>query len=158
MQPRAAFYQYQVIGMLIIVLIPVLALAGVFGTRTGSVDVASETLALTVKYPEIFRYKTVEPFMITAENISEQPQEVVVTIDVAYLSQFSNVQFTPEPDKITDEEYIFRLGTLETGGEALIAGEIESEQYGQLKGTVAAYVGTTTPPEVRTELETISLP
>lgn len=152
---QITFYPYQVFGMIVIVLIPILALCGLFGTTSSIKSTASEALSLEVEYPSKFRYKTIEPIEIVIENISAESQDVSVSINKNYVSQFSNVQFSPSPDLISESNYQFDLGSVSPGETRTVAGEIQSEKYGKFRGSVQARAGGTT---TEIAFTTISLP
>lgn len=153
---KIAFYPHQVIGMIVVIVIPLLALFGMFGTTQGKESASSETLSFEIEYPERFRYKTIDPLKVSVENISNKAQTVTIALDKGYLSKFSNVTFSPEPQEITHSEYVFELGEVRPGEKRVISGEIQSERFGRFSGTARASAGTVAPAEIT--LTTISYP
>lgn len=153
---NVSFYPHQVVGMIVIIIIPLLALLGMFGTTQGKESASSEALSLEIEYPERFRYKTIDPLEISVENISNETQIVTVTLDKKYISKFSNVTFSPEAEEITETEYVFELGELQPGEKRIISGEIQSEKFGKFSGSIRASAGTAT--EAHVSLTTISYP
>lgn len=153
---KISFYRHQIIGMAVIILIPVLALFGLFGETRGKIKASSDDFSIEVEYPERFRYKTIQALDITVENTSEVSQIATVTIDKDYISRFSNVTFSPQPKNVTDKAYIFEVGPISPRDKEVIAGEVQAEQYGRFEGVVGAGLGTTTTSTVT--LTTISLP
>jgi hypothetical protein len=128
---KLKFYLYEAIGVSIIALIPVLAIIGVFGTNIETSTTSSENIEVEVKYPTKFRYKTISPFNITVKNKSDSAESVKVYIEEAYLSNFSNIRFTPEPLEIVNRYYVFDLGTLQAEDSKIISGELQAERYGK---------------------------
>lgn len=153
---KVKFYTYQIIGGVIIALIPLLALFGVFGSLQGKEKASSDSLSIEVTYPKRFRYKTIDPFDITVRNNSQDLRSAVILIDKKYLSKFSNVTFTPSPERITDTEYVFDLGVIQPGNTRVISGKVQSERYGRFTGTIRARTSATTVAEIT--VQTISFP
>jgi len=153
---KVSFYLYQIIGVLIIFLIPILALSGVFGATRDKAEASSEVFSIEVEYPTKFRYKTIDPLSIKIRNTSNSAQSLTVTIEEEYLSHFTNVKFSPQEKEITNGKYIFDLGTLQAGESKTISGEIQSEEYGSFKGLIEA--SSTAEENLQVEVKTISFP
>lgn len=136
---KLQFHRLQKVGIPLILLIPILALAGVFGEVAHSDNAASSQLALEVEYPPRSRYTMVDSIRVTVHNASAQPLTAVqVNFARAYIDSFSNVAFTPAVDFITDEFYVLELSDLQPQETRVIAIDIKSKEYGHHKGTVTA--------------------
>jgi hypothetical protein len=97
---RFKLHAYQVIGLPLLVLIPVLALAGVFGETRASTDQVTGSLHVQVDYPKRLRYSTASRLTVLVTNRSTFPLDsLAVSFDPAYLSGFSDLTFTPEADR-----------------------------------------------------------
>ena len=88
-------------------LIPILALLGVFGQTAGSEDASNPPLQMHVEYPTRFRYKLIDSIRVSLFNTSNQViPSVNVHFDRAYIDQFSTVTFSPAIKEITETEYV----------------------------------------------------
>src|ERR1051326_6345693 len=95
---RIAFTGKQRIGIPILTLIPLLALFGVFGERSATVEGRPASLAISVRYPVRFRYRQPEPLEIAVRNVSPRVIDtILVWLDTAYLTRFADVRITPGP-------------------------------------------------------------
>jgi hypothetical protein len=88
----------QWIGLPLIALIPVLAMAGVFGERWGADEGVSGALHARIDYPTRLRTRPTKPTTIHVENRSTATLDTIeVTLDSTYLEQFSEVSVVPSP-------------------------------------------------------------
>lgn len=127
---RLVFHPLQAIGVPLIMLIPLLALLGVFGRATTEASERAANLEVKVEHPTRMRYKTTETVEIAVRNAGGGPLDSVnVVMDREYLEGFSNVSFTPTADEITDEGYVVELGAIEPGSTRIVSVEIRGDQY-----------------------------
>lgn len=133
---KARFYTYQIVGMAVIVLIPILALATVFGTTQARATVSAGELEVEVTYPSKIRYKTIHPLEVTVTNSGTSEQDVTLYFDTGYLNKFSNVTVFPEPEYVNEQEYAIELDEVAPGEARIISLEVQAERYGSFSGTV----------------------
>ena len=138
---KLQFYRLQMIGVPLIMLIPVLALAGLFGiTRSSAYDSGSR-LSLEVQYPARLRYAMRNPLQAVVRNTSDEPlKNVIVKFERAYIEGFSEVTFTPQPKTVTQDHYEVELSEIAPGETRIVAAEVKAEAYGSYQGTVAVDV------------------
>lgn len=130
---RIAFTGKQRIGIPLLALIPVLALLGVFGERSTTVQARSASLAASVQYPVRFRYRQTEALQIVVRNISPRVIDTIeVSIDTAYLTRFTGVRLTPEPKTA----FMVQLTGVKPGEQRLVASELQGERYGRHHGRI----------------------
>lgn len=136
-QPRRLeLHRYQWVGLPLMLLIPVLALFGVFGETWGRADDVSADLALRVEYPTRYRYKQINALEVFVENVSGGPLDtVVVAFDPAYVLRFSTPTFIPAPEV----PYEVELLDVQPGEVRLVVAELQGERYGRHRGAVEAY-------------------
>lgn len=150
--PRIRIRTQQLVGLILLAAIPVLAVLGVFGEKTGEARAETSELELRVRYPARLRYKTLHPLEVHVRNLSDRPLDrVTVRFADAYISQFSNVQFMPSVNKAFEVE----LRDVQPGEERLVSAELQAERYGRHSGTVTA---TTGPTSVTAPLQTFTFP
>jgi hypothetical protein len=141
MERRIQLYPFQWIGIPLLFLLPVLALFGVFGAQSNTVQRASDLLAMQVEYPTRYRYKMIEPMAVNVSNLSGQtPVTITVDFSRSYIEQFSAVNFTPAVKEITQNSYRVELPNVPAGETRRIAVELQAEQYWRHAGNVAAAV------------------
>lgn len=120
-------------------LVPVLALLGIFGASKESVRASSSQLELQVEYPTRFRYKMIATIAVSLFNASPQALDIVqVRFDQSYISHFSTVTFTPSVTYITHEFYIVEVTDLQPGETRLVSVDIQAEDYGRHRGHITA--------------------
>lgn len=93
---RIRLYRFQWIGLAILVVVPILAIAGVFGSRATTHRAASATLDVTARIPARFRYLQIVAMDVTVRNRSPAPLDTVrVALDTALATRFSMLSATP---------------------------------------------------------------
>jgi len=154
------FSTLQKLGVPLLILIPLLALLGLFGESSAAATETGNTFAVEVSYPSRYRYNMLSPLTVSIENRSDQ---VVPTVTVSfgqdYISQFSNVSFTPEPDEVTGEAYYVRFDDLQPGEVRLGQVELQADRYWRHNGSVAVAPGDADDaPDVVIEVSTLVYP
>lgn len=125
----------QTIGIPFLGLLPALALIGVFDESPSQTSVSSRTLHVTARYPTRLRYKTSDTVELRVQNTSNHAlPSVLVKFDEDYVTQFSNVTFTPEPQRA----YELELADVKPGETRLISMEIEAKEYWRHAGMIRA--------------------
>ena len=124
------FHATQAIGVPLLAIIPILALLSVFGASHTAETANASSLAVEVLYPTRFRYKTIHELHVTVRNQGDVPlQDVSVWIDKSYLNAFSTVSFTPSPQRVTSDAYLFELGEIVPGDARTLDGIVQAEDY-----------------------------
>ncbi|HEY3477015.1 MAG TPA: hypothetical protein VGK56_20520 [Anaerolineales bacterium] len=119
------------------ILIPVLALLGMFGESYHEITTSNPDLEVQVRYPTRFRYKMIDAVTVSLTNISAQPFATAhIGFDREYVEGFSAVIFTPSVKHITDTVYLVELNDLQPGETRIISVSIQAEEYGRHKGTI----------------------
>ena len=140
-QSRFKLYNYQKIGIPILLLIPVLALFGLFGVGTEQVQAQNNALAVTVEYPTRLRYKVLDTIDVQVTNQTDAVLEsVVVQFERDYINQFSESTFTPDVSQITERYYEVELQAIPAGESRHINITVESEQVGYHRGEIVVQV------------------
>jgi len=130
---RLALTRKQQLGLPLLALIPILTLFGFFGERSATVHASSAAIAMSVRYPERFRYRQVQPLEITVRNSSSHAIDTIeVSLDTAYITRFSSVRIMPDPDRA----FVVQLIAVRPGESRLVAAELWGEQYGRHRGRI----------------------
>lgn len=138
-ETRLRFHLHQLIGIPLIILIPILALFGMFGETLGAVDASNAQLQMHVEYPTRFRYKMIDSIEVLLFNASDQVIPTVnVHFDRAYIEQFSTVTFTPSIKTISEDVYLVEMTDLQPQETRVISITIQAEEYGKHSGTISA--------------------
>ena len=136
---KLRFHVLQLVGMPLMMLIPVLALFGVFGETVHEVTESSQELEMHVRFPARFRYKMIDSVTVSLRNTSDQPIKTVhIAFDRAYVESFSTVTFTPSVEQITETVYIVELTDLQPGQVQIASLSIQAEKYGNHQGAITA--------------------
>jgi len=138
---RLLLYRYQWIAVPLLMLIPLLALLGVFGESIESANASDDTLQLEVRYPARTRYQLPGILEVTVTNSSDHAMEQVsIGIKTDYIEQFSEVTFTPSVSSINDEVVEIELTDIPPGESRLVTVDLRGERYGKHDGTITAAV------------------
>lgn len=135
---RFALYGWQVPGLIVLALLPVLALAGVFGESHADATARSGELALSVRHPDRLRFEQITTMDIDVTNVGRTSIDtVVVSIEPAYLSRFSGVAITPSPSEVFEVE----LTNVPPGETRRVHVEMDAMRPGRHRGAVSATGG-----------------
>ncbi|HEX6314538.1 MAG TPA: hypothetical protein VFZ73_06740 [Gemmatimonadaceae bacterium] len=122
--------------MTFLVLIPLLAMFGVFGESQAQAHGASADLELRVDYPTRYRYKQIDRVRVEVQNVSgAQLDTVTVAFDSSYTSRFSTLMFIPA----AKEPFSVELTHLAPGSTRLVWVELQAERYGRHRGALRAW-------------------
>jgi hypothetical protein len=136
------FYGWQLAGMALIMLVPLLTLFGLFGTTRASTSASNQEIEMRVQYPTRFRYKMISPLQVAVRSLSSRPlSTVTVQFDRSYIEQFSEVTFTPAVKTVTDESYVVELQDVQPGETRYVSATLQAEEYGGKRGTVTVTAG-----------------
>ena len=152
MERSIALARYQIIGLVLLGMIPVLALAGVFGDRWDSRNEVSGSLDVSLRYPTAFRYKTINSFAVHVTNRGTTALDTVtIALDTMYANGFSTVTAVPP----FTGPFEVDLVDLPPGQTKLVRIEIQGERYWRHTGELTASSG---PDTVRVPVSTIIFP
>ena len=150
--PHFAFTRKQYIGIPLLAVIPVLTLLGVFGEKRETARATSRALEMRVEYPSRFRYRQVEALDIAITNVSVRTLDTVtVSLDTAYITRFSGVRISPEPQ----QNFVVALSSVKPRETRLIHAELWGERYGSHHGRI---VGAASADTVRQQIQTFVFP
>ena len=139
-------YPWQWIGLPLLVLIPILALFGVFGHTWADVRDAGADVEMEVRYPTRFRYKELQAMYVRVRNRSDRMLDTVtVAFDTGYINRFSTVTFKPDISRAYEVE----LTDVVPGEERLITVEIQGEAYWRHRGSITGWHSGADTAEVR---------
>lgn len=152
-QRKIRFYRWQWIALPAIMLVPVLALFGVFGVSRDTARASTAELLIEISYPSRFRYKQIDRIHAFVTNRSQrQLDTVTVAFDSAYIARFSTVKFTPSALRAYEVE----LTDVHPGERRLISVELQGEEYWRHQGEISATSGSADTARVR--IDTIVFP
>lgn len=134
---KIQLHRVQLIGMPILMLIPLLALFGVFGETFDTLQAGNDSFAMEVTYATRYRYKMSNPVEVSVHNVSAEPLPVVeVRFTTEYIDQFSEVTFTPQAETVTGEFYIVELHDLQPQETRIVNVSLQGERYWRHQGRV----------------------
>lgn len=134
---RLQFHRLQLFGMPFVLLIPVLALSGLFGEGSRTVSASNDVLEIRIEHPVRMRYKMIHTVDISLRNISPDSLPVVsVRFDRSYVDGFSTMQFSPEVKSIDDSIYIVEVADLAPNETRVVSVELQAETYWRWSGDI----------------------
>ncbi|MCC6453905.1 MAG: hypothetical protein IT328_03075 [Caldilineaceae bacterium] len=129
----------QLIGIPLLAILPILALFGIFDSGMATAHAANDELALQVDYISHYRYTMRDTMTVAVTNLSKQaPATINVAFDRDYLAHFSEINFVPAAEQITDEVYVVEVAGMESGETRLVKLELLGEGYWTQEGTISA--------------------
>lgn len=149
---RLKFGGWQMAGVGLIMLIPVLAAFEVFGEGSATAADAAPVIGISVEYPPRIRHGTPEEVTVLATNRGPIPLDTLtVRFDSSYVARFTDPQFVPS----TGDAYDVELPDVGPGETRVVRLGIRANEYGRHRGTVAAFHGADT---ARVSVSTIVFP
>jgi len=126
-------HRLQLIGMPFIAALPLLAMFGVFGDRSTSVEASSGALHARVEFPTRLRARPSRPITVTVSNTSAETMDTItVAFDSAYVDRFTGVTFVPSPD----EDYTVAMTEVGPGETRRIRVEMQAQKAGAHAGRI----------------------
>lgn len=142
----------QLIGAPILALIPILAMAGLFGESWTSGSARGASVGLRVEYPTRFRSRLSKPISVVVENHSTDVLDTVeVSFDSTFVDRFPAIVFVPAPR----DAYVVSLANVKPQEERRVHVEIDGDRVGRHRGRVVA---RTRDDSAAVELRTIVFP
>jgi hypothetical protein len=130
---RFALYRFQLPGLVLLALIPVLALAGAFGESHADAEARAGAIAVRVHHPSRLRFEQITTMDILVTNAGAvRFDTLVVSIDTTYLSRFSGVTLTPSATAPFDVE----LTDVAPGESRRVHVEMDAMRAGRHRGMV----------------------
>jgi hypothetical protein len=138
-QRKLQFHLVQWIGMPFLILIPILAVLGVFGKTTDEARAENETVAISVTFPTRTHYGVEEIMEVRVTNTSDQTiPSLRILFDADYFSKFSQLSFVPEVDQVTDTSYEIELTDVLPDETRLLTVDYAAQAMGNYPGYVEA--------------------
>jgi hypothetical protein len=155
--PRLTMYNYQKIGIPILLLVPILALLGIFGVSTEQVQAENDAIAVTIEYPTRLRYKVLDTIDVRVTNQTDAVLEsVIVQFEREYINQFSESTFMPDVSQITEHYYEVELQAIPAGESRHINVTVESERIGYHRGEIVVQIPSSD--SLQFQLNTLAFP
>lgn len=127
----------QFAGVLALLILPVLALAGVFGESFDRVEASRSGVRLSVVYPSRLRFRLESDLQVTVQNTGTQTLDTLaIHFERDYIDQFSSPAFIPSVTEATRDAYIVALHNLAPGASQLVAVQLRGERYGRHEGKI----------------------
>lgn len=124
-------YRFQWIGLPLLAIVPILALAGAFGESWRVEEATSASLDATVHYPSRYRYKQLNSIEVWVTNRGAAAVDTLtVALDSALANRFSTVRAIPS----FREPWEVELTDVLPGETRLVVIELQGERYGRHVG------------------------
>jgi hypothetical protein len=154
---KLQFDKLQLIGVPILMLLPILALFGLFGETFDHSSAETAEVALHVEYPSRYRHGRTNPLRITVTNRSPQPlAHLTVAVSRDYVERFSEVAAVPEITAIDEAAFLIEFEEIPPGAERRVLLELRAWEHGYHRATV--WVNVDGVPNAETFFTTIVFP
>lgn len=149
---RLKFGGWQMVGLGLIMLIPVLAAVEVFGEGSATAAYRGSALAISAEYPARIRHGAPEEVTVLATNHGPfRFDTVTVRFDSSYVARFTDPQFVPS----TSDAYEVELADVRPGETRVIRLGVRANEYGRHRGAISAFHAADT---ARVTVSTIVFP
>lgn len=133
-----ALYRFQVPGLVLLMLIPILALAGVFGESHANAEARAGAIAVAIAHPARLRFEQISTMDVVVTNAGTTAIDtILVSIDPSWLSRFSGVTITPSASSVFGVE----LTDVAAGESRRVHVEMDAMRPGRHRGTVTVTDG-----------------
>lgn len=127
----------QICSILFILLIPLLALIGVFGPESKQLSIDGVNVNMQIEYPAMTRNGLPTKFQISLLNKSAQDLTMLrAIIDRSYLKNFNGVRSTPEIKEINNDNYVITFPNIPAGETRRLLIDLQPQRIGRHKGTI----------------------
>lgn len=142
---KTQLHRVQLIGMPMLMLLSILALFGFFGETSTTEQVADDTLTAQVSYVTRARYSLSYQLEVALSNQTTQPlSEVEILFPKKYIDGFSNINFMPVVETITDQAYILKIRDLQPAETRVATVSLQGNRYGHQQGAIGVTAGVNT--------------
>ena len=147
----------QIAAAVLLLIFPVLSIAGAFGESFGQADASGADVHLTTEYPTRLRFLLGSNMQVTVENTGQQTLSgLTLHFDRNYIDQFTAISFIPPVTDATDDAYLIALQDLAPGDSAVVTVQFQGSSDGRHQGRVWVAAGEQTAAEL--ELSSIVFP
>jgi hypothetical protein len=121
------------VGLLLVLIAPALAVAGLVEPASGRATASSAELDVSVEHPRRMRYRTSEWVVIDVHNrTAHSLPGVTVHISPPYMQSFHPAIVIPAPTSA----FAMDLGALGGGESRQLALQLQAEKYGRRRGSI----------------------
>jgi hypothetical protein len=133
---------HHLVGIGVLGLLVVAAMAGAFGATEGTAGAETASLRLSVTFPERTRAKLDHTLSVEVANHGTADlARVALRFDRHYLDGFTAVAFTPDVARTTRDLYLIELDDVAAGETRLVSVALRADAYWARAGFVEAVVG-----------------
>lgn len=132
-KPHLRMWRYQWIGIPLILIIPILAMLGVFGIEIEKLNISTSGVETSIEYPAKMRYGQEEFIRMEFKNVSgETIQDLAVSFDQDYIRKFDGIDFNPQ----LETNYIVKTGVIPPGETGTVNVKLKAGEYGSHSGEI----------------------
>jgi hypothetical protein len=133
MPRRVHLYRGQWIGLPLLLLLPVLAMAGVFGEGRSTQTYTDQLVRFELDYPTRLRARQHSHITVRVERLAGNAADTIrVEFDPAWLDHFTELTIVPEPAR----PWIVELAGLERGDTAVVRVGLEANSHWRRSGRI----------------------
>jgi hypothetical protein len=97
MPRRVRLYRAQWLGLPLLLVLPLLGLAGAFGESRQTRTFADEFVRVEVDYPVRLRVRQPSAVHVRVDRLADMADSLLIAVDPAWLDRFAKVTVIPEP-------------------------------------------------------------
>lgn len=132
-KPRVRFWKHQLIGVVLLGMIPLLALLGIFGESTELKTFSIKEMQVAINSPTLLRHGQNNSIEIGMKNTSDREiNKVDIYFSPDYIEAFSEVEFLPE----LSEPYQVTIAGISPGEEKKVLVQIRANDFGRQIGNL----------------------
>ncbi len=136
LRARPRLTRAQRLGLPLILLIPLLALAGFFGEGRSAADAIAGDMHVVANVPTRFRYRQRMTLDVAVTNVGRRALDSVrAYIDSAYLARFSDVLVEPTPSA----SGVVALGSIPPGQSVWLRATLDGDRSGSIHGQLLVW-------------------
>jgi hypothetical protein len=136
---KLKFYPFQLISFPLLFIIPILALFGVFGETSTVIQSEANGIELEIHYANQVLFQGLDGTEIHVRNASDTVMSTLtISIEKAFLDNYSDIAFTPDVEVINDLVYILELSDVQPGETRIVTYDSRGKIIGAHRGTVTA--------------------
>ena len=133
LRPHLRMWKYQWIGIPLILIMPILAIMGVFGREIKNLNITGGGITAQIEYPSKIRYGQEEFIRVELTNDSSKTmRDVSVSFDKNYIQKFDGSEFKPQ----ADINYFVKAGDISPGNKKILEVKLKAGERGSNSGKI----------------------
>jgi hypothetical protein len=139
--PALRITPFQLIGIALLALLPLLALFGFFDANHTTERASNGEVALQVEYASLHQYRMREEMMVTVTNLSQQsPITINISFERGFIDHFTEITFVPDIETVSTDGFDVQLSEVASGETRMVYVELKGQQLWRRTGVISASI------------------